>query len=256
MTPHDYEELLAVLSAEELQKFNVDFGGGEMTVQQRVREFVDHPKYERRICQLLGLQTEKEKLTEASVRSKMTSDGNTHGEPPAFAKWLIWLFRKETWKERPFIASIGSIVAICAVCSTLYGVYRLFPTGEEQTRENLTWKRNYQFFASRIFPIITDAKNIGDPPGSGEDFDLRADFLRDLGLLVLHDEPEIQSKREQLTSMVKEARTQNDLNPGWFLVDYKLAEAYRDFKNHLRDAAARHGVDVEQLEREKYIEPD
>lgn len=182
-------------------------------------------------------------------RSRMTSNGNEHGEPPAFARWLIWLFRKETWKAQPFIASIGSIIAVSAVCSGLYGFYCLIPQGDEQIRENLTWKRNYQLFASRIFPLVTEV-------GSGKGSDFRRTFLRDLGLLVLHDEPEIQSKREQLTSMVKAARKINDRNPAWFLVDENLAETYRDFKNHLRDAAARHGVDVEQLEREKYVEPD
>ena len=46
-----------------------DFGVGQQTIQQRIRCFVDHPEHERRICQLLELKTEDEKLNEAALIS-------------------------------------------------------------------------------------------------------------------------------------------------------------------------------------------
>jgi hypothetical protein len=69
MTLGDYEERLRELTSEEFHRFNDDFGGGQKTVEQRIREFVDFPQHERRICQLLGLKTEAEKLTDAAISS-------------------------------------------------------------------------------------------------------------------------------------------------------------------------------------------
>jgi hypothetical protein len=69
MTLQELDEKLRSLSNEELQKFNDDLGGGQKTIEDRVREFVDDPQHERRICQLLELKTEEEKLTEASIIS-------------------------------------------------------------------------------------------------------------------------------------------------------------------------------------------
>jgi hypothetical protein len=69
MTLHEYEKRLRELTPEEFRRFNEEFGGGHKTVEQRVREFVDFPQHERRICQLLGLKTEAEKLADAAISS-------------------------------------------------------------------------------------------------------------------------------------------------------------------------------------------
>ncbi len=69
MNLQEYEESLRKLSSEEFIKFNVDFGGGELSIEERIRDFVDHPQHERRICQLLDLKTEAQKITEATVNS-------------------------------------------------------------------------------------------------------------------------------------------------------------------------------------------
>jgi len=69
MTPDEYRKALEKLSPEEFKAFNEDFGGGQKTIEERVTEFVENPQYERRICQLLGLKTEEEKLIEASIES-------------------------------------------------------------------------------------------------------------------------------------------------------------------------------------------
>jgi len=69
MNLQEYENKLRDLSPEELQKFNADFGGDRTEIEQRVRDFVDHPEHERRICQLLGSKTEAEKINDAAVNS-------------------------------------------------------------------------------------------------------------------------------------------------------------------------------------------
>ncbi len=69
MNIKEYEDKLRSLNPDEFQKFNSDFGGGDKSVEQRVREFLDDPKHEGRICQLLGLETEADKLTMAALDS-------------------------------------------------------------------------------------------------------------------------------------------------------------------------------------------
>jgi len=98
MTSEEYRERLRELNDEEFQKFNNDFGGGEKTIEERVREFANNPEHERRICYLLGLKTEAEKLTVAALKS-----ANAAEQSAASAKWsLIW-------------SAIASIAAIAAV---------------------------------------------------------------------------------------------------------------------------------------------
>lgn len=69
MNLKEYENKLRELTHDELHKFNADFGGERKEIDQRVRDFVDHPEHERRICQLLGLKTEAEKMTDAAINS-------------------------------------------------------------------------------------------------------------------------------------------------------------------------------------------
>lgn len=73
MNLQEYEEKLRELTSEELHKFNEEFGGGQKTVEQRIRGFIDFPQHERRICQLLNLKTEAEKLTNAAISSANVS---------------------------------------------------------------------------------------------------------------------------------------------------------------------------------------
>ena len=70
MTPDEYKAALDALSDDELRKFEDDFGvGPHESREQRVRQFLANPQFEGRICHLLGLKTEAEKLTEAALRS-------------------------------------------------------------------------------------------------------------------------------------------------------------------------------------------
>jgi hypothetical protein len=106
MTLEEYDTRLRELTAIEFQKFSNDFGGGEQTIEQRVREFVDDPKHERRICQLLGLKTEAEKLTAAALKSASAAD-----QSAASAKLsMIW-------------SAIACIAAIAAVIVAIIGLF-------------------------------------------------------------------------------------------------------------------------------------
>ncbi len=57
------------MSKEELDKFAEDFGGGLNDPLKIERAFIDHPAYERRMAQLLGLKTEEEKRTQAAIEA-------------------------------------------------------------------------------------------------------------------------------------------------------------------------------------------
>lgn len=46
-----------------------------------------------------------------------------HGEPPIFVKWLIWLLRKDTWKEHPFLAPIGAVIVVFIGLGAVYGMF-------------------------------------------------------------------------------------------------------------------------------------
>lgn len=109
MTLEEYETRLGDLAGEEIQKFNNDFGGGQQTVEQRVREFVGHPEHERRICQLLGLKTEAEKLTDAALKSANAAD-----QAAGSAKLsMIW----------------SGIACIAAIAAVVVAVIALFVKG-------------------------------------------------------------------------------------------------------------------------------
>jgi hypothetical protein len=106
MTLEEYNERLRELTDEEFQKFNNDFGGGQKTIEQRVREFVDYPEHERRICHLLRLKTEAEKLTSAALKS-----ADAAAQSASSAKLsMIW-------------SAIACIAAISAVAVSIIGLF-------------------------------------------------------------------------------------------------------------------------------------
>ena len=67
MTINEYRKELKRMTDEELQEFNRTFGGGERSREERVAEFAHDPKHERRICQLLCLVTQEERMTQGSL---------------------------------------------------------------------------------------------------------------------------------------------------------------------------------------------
>lgn len=69
MNIKEYEQALKKLSPEEFKEFNDNYGGGQLTIEQRVRNYVDETQHEPRICQLLNLKTEAQKITDSNVDS-------------------------------------------------------------------------------------------------------------------------------------------------------------------------------------------
>ena len=69
MTVDELRRALEAFNAQEFADFEKKFGGGLGSVQGYVDDFVFNPQHERRLCQLLGLRTEAEKLTDAALRS-------------------------------------------------------------------------------------------------------------------------------------------------------------------------------------------
>ncbi len=78
MTIFEYKSALEALHEDAFASFRNAFGGDFKTRQQYVDDFVHHPEHERQICQLFALQTQGEKLVEASLAS-MTCPGCRFG---------------------------------------------------------------------------------------------------------------------------------------------------------------------------------
>jgi hypothetical protein len=109
MTIQELEEKLRGFSKEELQKFNTDFGGGPKTVEECVREFVDNPKLERRLCQILGFKTEDEKLTSATIDSAIATKKSASSAKAS----MIW-------------SIIAGLAAIATGFFTIYPAYHQY----------------------------------------------------------------------------------------------------------------------------------
>ena len=104
MTVTEYESELDALDDDEFASFRAAFGGSFTTRKQYVDNFVNHPEHERRICRLLGLTTEEEKLNKATLASAQSADKSAKS-----ARWsMIW-------------AALGVVVAISALIVALYG---------------------------------------------------------------------------------------------------------------------------------------
>lgn len=67
MTREELKDKLNEMSDKEFNNFVKNFGGGYKDPSKILRNYIDHPEWEPRICQLLGLQTEGEKRTQAVI---------------------------------------------------------------------------------------------------------------------------------------------------------------------------------------------
>jgi len=69
MTIVELREKLCSMPKEEFLLFVEDYGGDFGTPEDVVRSYVDNPGHERRLCHLLTMTTQEERITEASVSS-------------------------------------------------------------------------------------------------------------------------------------------------------------------------------------------
>lgn len=76
------------------------FGGDFQDREGVVRAFVDNPALERRLCHLLGLATEEEKMVQAAMAAASS------------AKWSA------------VVAAIATAIALIALVVTIYGVLK------------------------------------------------------------------------------------------------------------------------------------
>jgi len=91
---------LCQLSDSEFKKLVQDFGGDIQDREGIVRDFVDKPEHERRLCQLLDIATEEEKLVQATLAAASS------------AKWSA------------IVAVIATAIALIALVVTIYGVLK------------------------------------------------------------------------------------------------------------------------------------
>ena len=97
MTVDEYEAKLQKLSNKEYEEFESALGGDPVSKESRVKDFVHHPEWERRICFLLKLNTEADKLTAAGIASASAAV-----ESAISAKWSL------------FVAILACVVSIAA----------------------------------------------------------------------------------------------------------------------------------------------
>lgn len=69
MTREELKDKLNKMSDTEFNDFIKDFGGEYKESSKFLRDYIDHQEWEPRICQLLGLQTEEEKRTQAVIEA-------------------------------------------------------------------------------------------------------------------------------------------------------------------------------------------
>jgi hypothetical protein len=104
MTIAEYQAALDALDESGFANYRSAFGGDFVTCKQYVDDFVHHPAHERRICQLLGLKTEEEKLTEAALVSAKAA-----AESSRSARWsMIW-------------AALSVIISLTALAIAVFG---------------------------------------------------------------------------------------------------------------------------------------
>lgn len=69
MNRQELENPLRKMSSEDFVAFVQKFGGGSQTPDTIIRDYIDHPEWEPRLCQILGFLTEEERRTQSVLRS-------------------------------------------------------------------------------------------------------------------------------------------------------------------------------------------
>jgi hypothetical protein len=69
MNRQELETTLQNMSPEDFVAFVKKFGGDAETPDTFIRNYIDHPGWEPRLCQILGFLTEEERRTQAVLRS-------------------------------------------------------------------------------------------------------------------------------------------------------------------------------------------
>ncbi len=108
MNRQELEGALRKMSPEDFITFLKNFGGDAQTPDTIIRNYIDHPEWEPRLCQLLGFPTEEERRTQAVLRSATS------------AKWSA------------IAAAISAIIALLALLLAL-GIGKVGRESAQQT---------------------------------------------------------------------------------------------------------------------------
>jgi len=117
MNRSELEEALQNKSSDDFASFVKDFGGDHKTPDTIIRDYIHHPEWEPRLCQLLGFLTEEERQTKAILQSAVSS------------KWSA------------IAAAVSAIIALLALLFTLWSVkgnqsrvQQITPAAQAQTQ--------------------------------------------------------------------------------------------------------------------------
>ncbi len=95
MNRQELENTLRKMSPEDFVAFVKKLGGEDKTRDTIIRNYIDHPEWEPRLCQILGFLTEEERRTQSILRSSSA------------ARWSA------------IAATISAIIALLALLFTL-----------------------------------------------------------------------------------------------------------------------------------------
>ena len=73
MNREKLEEKLNRMSGNDFKVFIKKFGGDYTKPSQLIRNYIDHPEWEPRLCQLLNLPTEDERKTQAAISASKSA---------------------------------------------------------------------------------------------------------------------------------------------------------------------------------------
>jgi hypothetical protein len=125
------------------------------------------------------------------------------------------------------------------------------PSQPDNHVETATWKRNYALIGPLGWPKLSSSPSDSSVPTMS-----RPDLIKRLEVLVLDGQPLLEDKRNTLMQMIKNAPVLDDKNPTLIRISSELDTAYRTFRAALRDIAAKHYVNVDEVEKQKPIDPD
>ena len=192
MTVQELREALEALSEEKFSAFVQQFGGDHKTPEQVVRAYVDgvdaNPKLERRLCQLLGLRTEEEKRTEATLVAAANS------------------------KRSALAALISALIAALSLCGVFY-----FSWQDRQDRvrqQELERTANWEEAKEAMLEIIEKFPHPGVKVLRTYPPELKQTFMRDilLALSFQTSNPVLLEDRECLVRWRNAMSTAQEIN--------------------------------------------
>ena len=124
----------------------------------------------------------------------MSEKPKDHGEPPGPVKWLIWLFRRQTWADHPVIASVAVVLVVCA---TVTGAFGLLNLGENDTKAQAVEKPELQLVVlmdSTLPEVVYDPDTMESGGTNADDI---SDVLDDLPIKIIKETTSLKWDRDE-----------------------------------------------------------